>query len=166
MANGQTRVVVSTHARLFLPYQNLGLIIVDEEHDPAYKQEDGVIYNGRDMAVVRAHLGKIPIVLVSATPSLETIMNAWEGRYKHLSLPARYGGATMPQIEVVDLRADKPERQSFLSKMLVQAIRETLEAGDQALLFLNRRGYAPLTLCRTCGRQFRVPALHGVAGGT
>jgi len=157
VANGQTRVVVGARSALFLPYQNLGLIIVDEEHDPAYKQEDGVIYNGRDMAVVRAHLGKIPIVLVSATPSLETIMNAWEGRYKHLSLPARYGGATMPQIEVVDLRADKPERQSFLSKTLVQAIRETLEAGDQALLFLNRRGYAPLTLCRTCGHRFECP---------
>lgn len=156
-AQGDTRVVVGARSALFLPYHDLGLIIVDEEHDPAYKQEDGVIYHARDMAVVRAHLAKIPVVLVSATPSLETMMNAWEGRYRHLVLPARYGGAQLPEIRVVDLRADKPDRQSFLSKTLVQGVRETLEAGEQALLFLNRRGYAPLTLCRTCGHRMECP---------
>lgn len=157
VAQGDTRVVVGARSALFLPYQDLGLIIVDEEHDPAYKQEDGVIYHARDMAVVRAHLAKIPVVLVSATPSLETMMNAWEGRYRHLVLPARYGGAQLPEIRVIDLRADKPDRQSFLSKAVIQGVRETLEAGEQALLFLNRRGYAPLTLCRTCGHRMECP---------
>lgn len=162
VASGDTRVVVGARSALFLPYKELGLIVVDEEHDQAYKQEDGVIYHARDMAVVRAHLGKIPVVLVSATPSLETMINSWEepygaGRYKHLILESRYGGAVMPDIEVVDLREDKPERQSFLSKTMIKRVQETLEAGEQSLLFLNRRGYAPLTICRTCGYRMECP---------
>ena len=157
VAQGDTRVVVGARSALFLPYKDLGLIVVDEEHDPAYKQEDGVIYHARDMAVVRAHLGQIPIVLVSATPSLETMMNAWEEKYKHLVLPSRYGGAHLPDISVVDLRADKPERGCFLSPTLIEDMRETLSAGEQVLLFLNRRGYAPLTLCRTCGHRMECP---------
>lgn len=158
VATGECKVVVGARSALFLPYADLGLMIVDEEHDPAYKQEEGgAIYHARDMAVVRAHLGKMPLVLVSATPSLETMVNAWAGRYHHLHLPDRHGGATMPDIHLIDLRQDKPERQHFIAPTLKAAITETLERGEQALLFLNRRGYAPLTLCRTCGQRMECP---------
>ena len=157
VAQGHTKVVVGARSALFLPYQNLGLIIVDEEHESAYKQEDGVIYHARDMAVMRAHLGGFPIVLVSATPSLETMQNAWGGRYEHLHLPARYGGAQMPDIEVIDMREDKPEAQHFISPTLKAAMIETLERKEQVMLFLNRRGYAPLTLCRSCGHRMECP---------
>ncbi|MCB1783872.1 MAG: primosomal protein N' [Alphaproteobacteria bacterium] len=157
VATGETRVVVGARSALLLPYADLGLIIVDEEHDPAYKQEDGVIYHARDMAVVRASLGKIPVVLVSATPSLETMQNVWEGRYRHLHLPDRYGGARLPDVELVDMRLDKPERGNFLARAVLEGVHEALEGGGQALLFLNRRGYAPLTLCRACGHRFECP---------
>lgn len=157
VASGQTKVVVGARSALFLPYADLGLIVVDEEHDPAYKQEDGVIYNARDMAVVRAHLGKIPVVLISATPSLESMTNAWEGRYEHLHLPDRHGGATMPDIHLIDMKLDKPDKQHFIAPSLVEALRENLAKGEQSLLFLNRRGYAPLTLCRTCGHRMECP---------
>ncbi|MCF8496520.1 MAG: primosomal protein N' [Alphaproteobacteria bacterium] len=157
VAQGETKVVVGARSALFLPYADLGLMIVDEEHDPAYKQEEGVIYHARDMAVVRAHLGKIPVVLVSATPSLETIHNAWIGRYEHLHLPDRFGGARLPDVKLIDLRADKPERQHFIAPTLKAAVEETLARGEQILLFLNRRGYAPLTLCRTCGHRMNCP---------
>lgn len=158
VASGESKVVIGARSALFLPYNDLGLIIVDEEHDPAYKQEEGVIYHARDMAVVRAHLGGFPIVMVSATPSLETIYNAWHGRYHHLTLPERHGGATLPDIHLIDLREDKPEnKQNFISPTLQQAVGETIGRGEQALLFLNRRGYAPLTLCRHCGYRFQCP---------
>ena len=157
VAEGHSKVVVGARSALFLPYQDLGLIIIDEEHDPAYKQEDGVIYHARDMAVVRANLGEFPIVLVSATPSLETVHNAWQGRYEHLHLPDRFGGARMPEIESIDMRADKPEAQHFISPTLKKAIVETVQKGEQVLLFLNRRGYAPLTLCRSCGHRMDCP---------
>lgn len=158
VAKGQTRVVIGARSALFLPYQDLGLIIVDEEHDPAYKQEEGVIYNARDMAVVRAKMGGFPVVMVSATPSLETMHNVWEGRYHHLLLPNRHGGALMPDIHLINLKKDKPEnRQHFIAPTLQKAITETLERGEQSLMFLNRRGYAPLTLCRTCGYRFECP---------
>jgi primosomal protein N' (replication factor Y) len=157
VAENESKVIVGARSALFLPYADLGLIIVDEEHDPAYKQEDGVIYHARDMAIVRSHLGKIPIVLVSATPSLETIHNAWNGRYDHLHLPDRFGGARLPEINVIDMRADKPERGSFISPTLKKNIAETIQNGGQALLFLNRRGYAPLTLCRSCGHRMECP---------
>ncbi|AEP09003.1 primosomal protein N' [Micavibrio aeruginosavorus] len=157
VADGTTKVVVGARSALFLPYQDLGIIVVDEEHDPAYKQEDGVIYHARDMAVVRGHRGKIPVVLVSATPSLETILNAWNGKYDHLVLPVRHGGAEMPHIDLIDMRADKPARQHFIAPTLHNEIQSTLDRGEQVLLFLNRRGYAPLTLCRTCGHRFECP---------
>lgn len=158
VANGETKVVVGARSALFLPYADLGFIVVDEEHDPAYKQEDGgVIYHARDMAVVRAHLGQIPLVLVSATPSLETMHNAWNGRYDHLHLPDRFGGARLPDIETIDMREDKPERNHFISPTLKNAVVETVQRGEQVLLFLNRRGYAPLTLCRTCGHRCECP---------
>jgi primosomal protein N' (replication factor Y) len=154
---GETKVVIGARSALFLPFASLGLIIVDEEHDPAYKQEDNVIYHARDMAVVRAHLGKIPVMLVSATPSLETMANAWAGRYAHLHLPARHGGATLPEVRLVDMKIDRPERQHFISPIVQKAVKATLEAGEQSLLFLNRRGYAPLTLCRSCGHRMECP---------
>ncbi|MEM9989074.1 MAG: primosomal protein N', partial [Pseudomonadota bacterium] len=158
VALGESKVVIGARSALFLPFADLGLIVVDEEHDPAYKQEDGVIYNARDMAVVRAHLGQIPIALVSATPSLETMHNAWEGRYHHLELPDRHGGAKLPDIHLIDLKQDTPpDRQHFIAPSLVQSVTETIERGEQALLFMNRRGYAPLKLCRSCGHRFECP---------
>ena len=158
VALGETKVVVGARSALFLPFDNLGLIIVDEEHDQSYKQEEGVIYHARDMAIVRAKLADIPVVLVSATPSLETLINARDGKYAHLELPSRYGGAQMPSISIVDLKSSRPQRQRFLSQALRQALLETFESSEQSLLFLNRRGYAPLTLCRSCGHRFQCPS--------
>jgi primosomal protein N' (replication factor Y) len=207
VALGRAQVVVGARSALFLPFPDLGLIVVDEEHDSAFKQEDGVTYNARDMAVVRGRLGAFPVVLASATPSLETIENARQGRYGHILLPSRHGGASLPSIELIDLRRHKPEkwrpepvavmeaaeepaedaskaiakgaasdgkggvagasgkpvvrheqaRMGWLSPPLIQATRETLAAGEQVLLYLNRRGYAPLTLCRTCGHRLQCP---------
>jgi primosomal protein N' (replication factor Y) len=157
VANGEARVVVGARSALFLSYPELGLIVVDEEHDGAYKQEDGVIYQARDMAVVRARLGDIPVVLASATPSLETVQNVAGGRYGAVRLPDRHAGAALPEIAAIDLRSDKLPRQSFLSPTLRTALAATLVAGEQAMLFLNRRGYAPLTLCRTCGHRLHCP---------
>ncbi len=157
VAEGKARVVVGARSALFLPYPDLGLIVVDEEHESAFKQEEGVIYNARDMAVARASLGKLPIVLASATPSLETVINVEKGRYDRLVLPERHGAAELPSVQAIDLRADPPERGRWLSPQLITAIAETLAAGEQVMLFLNRRGYAPLTLCRTCGHRFECP---------
>jgi primosomal protein N' (replication factor Y) len=154
VAAGQAAVVVGARSALFLPFPDLGLIIVDEEHESAFKQEEGVIYHARDMAVVRARLESAPIVLVSATPSLETMINTETGRYGRLTLASRHGGAALPQVAAVDLRATPPERGRFLSPPLIDAITDTLGRGEQAMLFLNRRGYAPLTLCRHCGHRF------------
>jgi primosomal protein N' (replication factor Y) len=157
VAKGEARVVVGARSALFLPFAELGLIVVDEEHDAAYKQEDGVIYQARDMAVVRARLTGIPITLVSATPSLETVQNVASSRYAALHLPHRHGGAQLPLITAVDLRKDKPPRQSWLSPTLRQALAAVIGGGEQAMLFLNRRGYAPLTLCRACGHRLQCP---------
>ncbi len=157
VAEGRADVVVGARSSLFLPFPKLGLIVVDEEHESAFKQEDGVMYHARDMAVVRAKICDCPAVLVSATPSLETVENAASGRYKKLDLPARHGGASMPSMRAIDLRADPPERGKFLSPRLITAMRETMARGEQAMLFLNRRGYAPLTLCRTCGHRISCP---------
>jgi primosomal protein N' (replication factor Y) len=157
VADGGARVVVGARSALFLPFADLGLIIVDEEHDTSFKQEDGVLYNARDMAVVRAHLGGIAVVLVSATPSLETVINAQDGRYHRLHLPDRYAGAKLPEIELVDMRRHPPERGRWISPVLRERLAATLAAGGQAMLFLNRRGYAPLTLCRACGHRLQCP---------
>jgi primosomal protein N' (replication factor Y) len=157
VAEGRVPVVVGARSALFLPYTDLGLIVVDEEHDGAFKQGDGVLYHARDMAVVRAHLGEILIVLVSATPSLETVINAQKGRYDHLNLPARHGVAELPDVHVIDLRKEALAPQNWLSATLRNELSRTLEAGEQALLFLNRRGYAPLTLCRACGHRIECP---------
>lgn len=157
LARGEARVVVGARSALFLPYRNLQLLILDEEHDASYKQEEGVIYHARDMAVARARFEKIPVVLVSATPSLETHYNAKQGRYAEIVLPNRHGDAQMPDIRMVDMRAEKLPATSFISKTLRDVLTQTLAAGHQSMLFLNRRGYAPLMLCRTCGHRFQCP---------
>jgi primosomal protein N' (replication factor Y) len=157
VAEGAAPVVVGARSALFLPFPDLGLVVVDEEHETAFKQEDGVVYNARDMAVVRARLSEAPAILVSATPSLETLANVEAGRYRRLTLSARHGGASLPDVAAIDLRDAPPERGCFLSPILVEAVRETIGKGEQAMLFLNRRGYAPLTLCRTCGHRMQCP---------
>ena len=157
VANNEVAVVVGARSALFLPYADLGLIVVDEEHDPAYKQEDGVRYHARDMAVVRGHIARIPVLLSSATPSVETEVNARRGRYARIALPERFGGARLPSIEAIDLRIAPPSPRHFISPVLAGAMTVALERGEQALLFLNRRGYAPLTLCRACGFRFACP---------
>ena len=157
VADGDVSVVVGARSALFLPYADLGLVVVDEEHDPAYKQEDGVRYHARDMAVVRGHIAQIPVVLSSATPSLETEVNARRGRYQRLTLPERFGGARMPAVEAIDLRHERPAPGRFIAPSLAGAVKTALERGEQALFFLNRRGYAPLTLCRACGFRFSCP---------
>ena len=156
-ASGDIRVVVGARSALFLPFADLGLIVVDEEHDAAYKQEDRVFYSARDMAVVRGHIGRFPVVLASATPSIESQVNANWGKYRSIVLPGRYGGAALPDLQLVDMRRDPPARGGFLSPVLLQQIGKTVERKEQALLFLNRRGYAPLTLCRVCGHRFECP---------
>ncbi|HEV2625318.1 MAG TPA: primosomal protein N' [Xanthobacteraceae bacterium] len=154
VADGDVRVVVGARSALFLPYADLGLIVVDEEHDPAYKQEDGVRYHARDMAVVRGHIAGIPVVLSSATPSIESEVNARRGRYARLALPERFGGQRLPSVEAIDLRRERPPPGRFISPVLAGAVAAAMERREQALLFLNRRGYAPLTLCRACGFRF------------
>ena len=157
VAEGAAPVVVGARSALFLPFPNLGLVVVDEEHETAFKQEEGVIYHARDMAVVRARFCSATAVLVSATPSLETLANVEAGRYRHLTLPTRHGGAALPVVTAIDMRAAPPQRGYFLAPPLTQAVRDTLERGEQAMLFLNRRGYAPLTLCRHCGHRMQCP---------
>jgi primosomal protein N' (replication factor Y) len=157
VAEGCAPVVVGARSALFLPFANLGVIAVDEEHDASFKQEDGVHYNARDMAVVRAREADVPIILVSATPSLETIVNARDGRFEHLRLRERHGPAELPEIELLDMCTNPLPADRWLSPILAAALRDTVAAGEQALLFLNRRGYAPLTLCRTCGHRLDCP---------
>ncbi|QDH24909.1 primosomal protein N' [Neokomagataea tanensis] len=157
VADGSAKVIVGARSALFLPFETIGLIIVDEEHETSFKQEEGVTYHGRDMAVVRGRLAKAPVILVSATPSLETLANADAGRYQHFLLTSRHGGARLPDVTLLDLREDGPARGQFLAPRLCAAVKETLAAGEQAMLFLNRRGYAPLTLCRTCGHRMQCP---------
>ena len=143
VASGRARVVVGARSALFLPFPELGLIVVDEEHDPSYKQDDGVAYQARDMAVLRASVARIPIVLVSATLSLETVVNIGRGRYERVHLPRRHAQAALPQIELVDMRRERLRDGRFLAAPLVEAATRTLAAGEQVLFFLNRRGYAP-----------------------
>jgi primosomal protein N' (replication factor Y) len=157
VAEGRARVVVGARSALFLPFPDLGLVVVDEEHDQAYKQEDGPMYQARDMAVVRGRLGNIPVILASATPSLETLANVEAHRYAVCRLPDRHAGASLPEIAAIDLRVDKPPAGKFLAPTLARNVADTVAAGEQVLLFLNRRGYAPLTLCRACGHRLNCP---------
>jgi primosomal protein N' (replication factor Y) len=157
VAENKAKLVVGARSALFLPFPDLGLIVVDEEHDQSYKQEERVTYQARDMAVLRGSLGSAPVVLSSATPSIESLVNAEQGRYRHIRLGTRYKAAGLPAISAIDMRAAPPERGRWLSPVLVDAVAETLDRGEQALLFLNRRGYAPVTLCRKCGFKFECP---------
>ncbi|MBH1993032.1 MAG: primosomal protein N' [Sphingomonadaceae bacterium] len=157
IASGQAQVVVGARSALFLPYPNLGLIVVDEAHEASFKQEDGVHYHARDVAVMRGLIEKFPVILASATPAIETRHQVELGRYAEIKLPSRYGGAEMPQIEGVNLLTDPPERGRWIAPPLVKAIDAVMAKGEQSLLFLNRRGYAPLTLCRHCGYRFQCP---------
>ncbi|QGY00418.1 primosomal protein N' [Roseovarius faecimaris] len=153
VGQGEAQVVVGARSALFLPFQDLGLIVVDEEHDTSYKQEDGVLYNARDMAVLRASICGAQVVLASATPSLESWSNAEAGKYARLDLPTRFGAAVLPELRAIDMRAESLPSNRWISPSLQRAVTDRLEKGEQALLFLNRRGYAPVTLCRACGHQ-------------
>lgn len=157
IASGTAQVVVGARSALFLPYARLGLIVVDEAHETSFKQDDGVRYNARDVAVMRARFERIPVVLASATPALESLQMAAAGTYEKLDLESRYGGATLPSITTIDLTDDPPDRGRWLAPPLVEAMHARMERGEQTLLFLNRRGYAPLTLCRNCGHRFQCP---------
>ncbi len=157
IVSGQAQVVVGARSALFMPYRQLGLIVVDEAHEVSFKQDDGVRYNARDVAVIRARFESIPVILASATPALESLQLAEAGVYTKIDLPDRFGGATLPDVSIVDLRKEAPERGRWLAPRLVEEMRERLARGEQSLLFLNRRGYAPLTLCRHCGYRFQCP---------
>ena len=159
VARGDIRIVVGTRSALFLPWQNLGLIVVDEEHDTSYKQEDMGNYQARDMAILRAKIAEFPVVLASATPSVETMYNVALGKYKRLRLTSRFGGAQMPTIETIDMRSNHPEpykisdeeKNGNLSPQLCAEIADTLENKKQVMLFINRRGFAPIVQCKKCG---------------
>lgn len=157
IAEARGRVVVGARSALFLPFRKLGLIVVDEEHDPSFRQEDGVLYHARDMAVVRARFEEALIILSTATPSLETLFNVERKRYQHIRITSRYGGALLPDTKIIDMRQHPPPRGRWISPVLEDELAATLDAGEQALLFLNRRGYAPLTLCRHCGTRIDCP---------
>jgi primosomal protein N' (replication factor Y) len=157
VADGTARLVIGARSALFLPYRNLRLVIVDEEHEAAYKQHDGVLYQGRDMAIARGALAGFPVILASATPSLETLANVEEGRFGFVRLPSRYGPAVMPQTALIDMRATPPDQGRWLSPPAIEAVTEVTARGEQALLYLNRRGYAPVTLCRKCGERMTAP---------
>ncbi len=157
IADGSAKVLVGARSALFLPFRNPGLIIVDEAHETSFKQEDGVRYHARDVAVMRGRFEGFPVVLASATPALESRHMVAIGRYRGLEIPSRFGAAKMPEIKAIDLTLDAPERQHWIAPTLLKALEERLERGEQSLLFLNRRGFAPLTLCRTCGHRFQCP---------
>ena len=157
VCEGSAQVVVGARSALSLPFAKLGLIVVDEAHETSFKQEDGVRYNARDVAVMRGHFEKVPVILASATPALESLQMADSGIYEKVDLPSRFGGAELPAIELIDLTEEKPPQGMWLAQRLVDGIEERLERSEQSLLFLNRRGYAPLTLCRNCGFRYQCP---------
>ena len=157
VASGEAQVVVGARSALFLPFAKLGLIVVDEAHETSFKQEDGVRYNARDVAVMRAHFERVPVILASATPALESLQMAESGIYAKVDLPSRYGGAELPSIDTIDLTKERPPHGMWMAQRLIDAMAQRMERGEQSLLFLNRRGYAPLTLCRNCGFRYQCP---------
>jgi primosomal protein N' (replication factor Y) len=165
IALNKAKVIVGARSALFLPYSNLGIIVVDESHDHSFKQESLVTYQGRDMAILKAHLEKIPVILSTATPDLETVVNVEEGKYDCVKLRKRYAKAVLPEVKIIDLKKDKPQKGtwgvSFIAPTLIDELKKNLERGEQSMLFLNRRGYAPLMICRDCG--FRIQCPHCTA---
>lgn len=161
IANNKAKVVVGARSALFLPFADIGIIVIDESHDHSFKQESLVTYQGRDMAVLRAHLEKIPVILSTATPDLETVVNVEEGKYDCVKLRKRYAKAVLPEVKIIDIKKDKPQKGdwgvSFLSPTLINELKNNLEKGEQSMLFLNRRGYAPLMICRDCGYRLQCP---------
>ena len=161
IALGKAKVIVGARSALFLPYSNLGIIVVDESHDHSFKQESLVTYQGRDMAILKAHLEKIPVILSTATPDLETVVNVEEGKYDCVKLRKRYAKAVLPEVKIIDLKKDKPQKGtwgvSFIAPTLIEELKKNLEKGEQSMLFLNRRGYAPLMICRDCGYRIQCP---------
>ncbi|MEN8919523.1 MAG: primosomal protein N' [Octadecabacter sp.] len=153
VGQGDAQLIVGARSALFLPYRDLGLIVVDEEHDTSYKQEDGVLYNARDMTVLRASLNSAQVVLASATPSLESWANVEAGKYARVTLASRYGDAVLPKMSAIDMRVEDLPGGRWVSPSLQKMVESRLEKGEQSLLFLNRRGYAPVTICRACGHQ-------------
>ena len=152
--SGSVRVVIGARSALFLPYKELGIIVVDEEHDASYKQSDGMLYNARDMAVLRGHVEKCKVLLVSATPSIESIYNAKISKYHLVELKSRYNAAILPEVKIVDMRKESLPRNSWLSEKVINSVEENIKNKQQTLIFLNRRGYAPLILCKGCGYRF------------
>ena len=148
-------VVIGARSSLFLPFKNLGLIVVDEEHDMSFKQEENIRYQARDLAIVKAKIEKIPIILSSATPSLETYNNIKKGKFKHFFLSSQYSGLDLPDIELINLKKEKLDKDKWISKKIIIEIEECIKNKSQALLFLNRRGYSPLTLCNSCGYRYQ-----------
>jgi primosomal protein N' (replication factor Y) len=157
IASGEAKVTVGARSSLFLPYPNLGLIVVDEAHEPSFKQEEGVQYHARDTAVMRAKFEDIPVILSTATPPIESKHMVELGRYREVTLASRFAGASLPDIRTIDLTQDPPPRAHWLAPTLVNELQANLDRGEQSLLFLNRRGFAPLTLCRHCGHRFQCP---------
>ncbi len=153
VGQGGAELVIGARSALFLPFRDLGLIVVDEEHDTSYKQEDGVLYNARDMAVLRASICEAQVVLASATPSLESWANAQAGKYQRLELTSRFGDAVLPEMRAIDMRAEEVPRGRWISPTLQGEVSARIEKGEQSLLFINRRGYAPVTICRACGEK-------------
>lgn len=162
ISDGRVKVIVGARSALFLPYTDLGLIVIDESHDHSFKQEDSVNYQGRDMAIVRAKIEHLPVILSTATADLETVVNVDEGKYDCVKLKSRYANAELPEVKIIDLRKDKPQKgqwgTSWLAPSLVAALEDNLAKGEQSVLFLNRRGYAPLLICRDCGHRMQCPS--------
>ena len=171
---GDAKVIVGARSALFLPFSDIGIIVVDESHDHSFKQESLVTYQGRDMAVLRASIEKIPVILSTATPDLETIINVEEGKYDCVKLRKRFAKAVLPEIKIIDIKKDKPQKGnwgiSFITPTLVDELKKNLDKGEQSMLFLNRRGYAPLLICRDCGHRIQCPhcsawlAEHRISG--
>lgn len=161
VAKGEAKIIIGARSALFLPYPDLGLIVIDESHDASFKQEDVVNYQGRDMAVVRAKYEQIPLILSTATPDLETVCNVEDGKYDEVRLTSRFAQAQLPEIKIIDLKKDKPVKGSWgvswLAPTLCEKLKENYQKGEQSILFLNRRGYAPLVICRDCGHRIQCP---------
>ena len=152
--SGDTKILVGTRSALFLPYKNLGMVVVDEEHDSSYKQEEKGIYNARDMSVVRASIEKFTVVLVSATPSLETIYNINQKKYFHIRLENKFSKTPEPKIQIIDMKKSKLKKNNWVSEELKKIIKSRLSKKEQSLLFINKRGYAPMIICKSCGHKF------------